>query len=146
MAIFSEPALKFLAEHTMGVLSTCDINGNVHGAAIYYIAESETSIYFVSKSLTTKVKNIALNRNVALTITYAPLAQTLQITGVAHQETDQNTVDYVFENIVKLRLYGGEMLKPPVTALQDSGDYVVMRITPTEAKFSDYKQQLSSHK
>ena len=146
MALFTEQASKFLSEHTIGVLSTSDIDGNVHGAAIYYIAESETSIYFVSKSLTTKVKDITLHRNVALTILYAPLAQTLQITGVAHQETNQDTIDYVFENIIKLRLYGGEMLKPPVTALKDSGEYVVIRITPTDVKFSDYKQQLSTHK
>ncbi len=146
MAIFTDEASKFLFEHTVGVLSTVDINGNVHGAVIYYIAESETSIYFVSKSLTTKVTDIELHRNVALTIYYAPMAQTLQINGVAHQETNKETIDYIFDNIVKLRLYGGEMLEPPVTALKDSGEYVVVRITPTQAKFSDFKQQLSSHK
>jgi general stress protein 26 len=145
MAVFSEPASKFLFEHTVGVLSTVDTKGNVHGAVIYYIAESETSIYFVSKSLTTKVKDIQQHRNVALTIYYAPMAQTLQITGIAHQETDKKTVDYVFDNIVKLRLYGGKMLMPPVTVLKDSGEYVVMRITPTKSKFSDYQQQLTPY-
>lgn len=144
MSLFSDQASKFLAEHTIGTLSTVDINGNVHGAVIYYLAQGEMNIYFVSRTGTTKIRDIELHQEVALTIFEASSAQTLQISGKARHENDQDTIDYVFNNIVKQRPYSGVMLMPPVTALKDSGDYIVICIEPTEVKFSDYRQILES--
>lgn len=145
MSIFDPQATTFLLEHTIGTLSTVDTEGNAHGSVVYYLAEGEMNIYFVSKTETAKVRNISLHQQVALTIFDAPSAQTLQIRGTAHPESDKATIQYIFDNIVKLRPYNGAMLMPPVTALKDSGEYVIVRITPTEAKFSDYKQEIQSN-
>jgi general stress protein 26 len=84
------------------------------------------------------------HQQVAFTIFDAPTAQTLQITGTASTETDRATIEYVFDTIVKKRPYNGAMLLPPVTALKDSGEYVVIRISPTEANYSDYKREIES--
>lgn len=142
MSVFTQEASNFLLEHTIGTLSTVDSEGNVHGAVIYYVAEGEMNIYFVSKTETGKVKNILSHPQVSFTIFDAPNAQTLQINGIAHTETDQPTIEYIFDTVVKKRPYNGAMLLPPVTALQNSGEYTIIRISPTEAKYSNYKQEL----
>lgn len=143
-SVFTQEASTFLLEHTIGTLSTVDSEGNAHGAVIYYVAEGEMNIYFVSKTGTGKVQNILIHPQVSFTIFDAPNAQTLQISGTARPETDQATIDYIFDTVVKKRPYNGAMLLPPVTALQNSGDYTVIRISPTEAKYSNYRQELET--
>lgn len=142
MSVFTQEASAFLQEHTVGTLSTVDGQGNAHGAVVYYVAEEGMNIYFVSKTGTSKVQNIASHPQVSFTVFDAPNAQTLQINGTARTETDQSTIEYVFDTVVKKRPYNGAMLLPPVTALQNSGEFTVIRITPTEAKYSDYRQEL----
>jgi general stress protein 26 len=141
--LFNDTAKAFLAEHTIATLSTADQSGKAHGAVVYYLTDNDQEIYFVSKNSTTKVNNIQQNPQVAFTIFDAPSIQTLQISGRAAQETDQQRIDYFFENLVKPHPYSGSMLMPPVTAIKE-GEYVVMRISPTEVHFSDYKAMLQS--
>lgn len=144
MTLFDEASYRFLVEHTIGTLSTVNDEGNPHGAVVYYLAEGEKNIYFVSRSETAKVKNILAHPRVFLSIFDASNAQTLQIVGKARVEQDRSTSEYVFDNIVKPRPYNGAMLLPPVTALKDSGEYVVVHIEPLEVKYSDYKKEIQA--
>ena len=131
----------FLAEHSVATVSTVGPDGKVHGAAVYYIALGEHDIYFVSKTRTTKILNIEQHPQVAFTVVDAPKAQTLQISGHASEEADENTRQLVFTSIVKPHPYSGEMLMPPVTALV-GGEYIVIHIKPEEVRFSDYRQEI----
>lgn len=139
--LFDSNSAAFLAEHTIATISTVSGDGTVYGAVIYYVISGEHDIYFISKTGTAKVANIAQHPQVAFTIFDAPKAQTLQIKGRAQEETDERVQQFVFDNIVKPRPYDGEMLMPPVTALKD-GNYVVIHIKPEEVHFSDYKQEI----
>lgn len=145
MSIFEQEAANFLSEHTIATLSTVSNDGTVSGAVIYYTSQGEGEyIYFVSKTATTKVKNILQHPQVALTIFDAAKAQTLQIHGDASEETDESTQDWVFADLVKPRPYSGAMLLPPVTALKD-GSFTVIVIRTISAHFSDYKKELEEH-
>ena len=134
-----EPALQFLKLHDTAVLSSVDRTGNVNGAVIYYIVDQLNRIYMLTKSGTAKARNILSHSQVSLTIFEADKAQTLTIQGYAQIETDQLTKDYVFTQITKPRVYLGGAQLPPVTKLKE-GAFVIIRITPTSGKFTDYNQ------
>lgn len=136
---FNQKELAFLKDQETAVISTIDRNGNVHGAVVYYTIDDSNLIYILTKSETDKVHNILVNEQVALTIFETKTAKTLQIQGVAELEPDQKIKENVFNEIAKTRNYDNEKDLPPVTKLTE-GSFIVIRITPTLVKYTDYKQ------
>lgn len=130
-------ALEFLKAHESAVLSTIDRTGNVHGAVVYYVLDHENCIYILTKSETSKAKNIFAHNQVALTLHATGSLQTLQIQGFADVETDEIVKHDVMKNIVKLRKYNETIALPPVTKLHE-GAFMVIRITPRTLRFHDY--------
>lgn len=135
--ITDDRALSFLKEHDLGVFSTVDRTGNVHGAVIYYLVDQSNFIYILTKSETSKSRNIYAHSQVALTVYEVDTLQTLQVQGIAEVETDQKVKDSVFSQIVKPRSYRGETYLPPVTKLHE-GSFTVIRVRPTFMSFHDY--------
>ncbi len=133
-------AIKFLKEHEVGVLSTVERTGAVHGATIYYFLDDQDRICMVTKAGTQKARDIFANQQVALTVFDASKAQTVQLSGLAAVVTDVETQQKIMNTLVRLRSYEGEMRLPPVTTIHEEA-FVAIRITPTSARFSDYKQR-----
>ena len=140
--ILDGETLTFLKEHDLGVLSTIDRTGNIHGAVVYYIVGEGDKLYILTKSETQKAHNILAHNQLALTVYDANTLQTVQLNGEGEIEADQSIKAKVFMEIVKPRRYGNdsEELLPPVTTLHEGG-YTIFRITPIEARFVDYKQR-----
>ena len=132
----STGGLKFLLERGVGILSTVDRTGNVHGATVYYTVHNDY-IYVLSKSGTRKAQNILAHNQVSLTVSDADTLQTLQLNGLAEVETNRTVKDYIFNEMVKPRSYKGQELLPPVVKLE-AGTYVIIRIAPISSNFSDY--------
>lgn len=130
-------ALQFLKSHNLGVLSTVDRTGNVHGAAVYYHVDKGNFIYILTKTETTKGRNIYAHSQVALTIYEAESRQTLQLQGLATVETEQATKDGILAEMTNPHLYGGHIDLPPITKVH-KGAFMVIRIVPTNAHFRDY--------
>lgn len=129
----------FLRTHEVATLSTIDRSGNVDGAAVYYCTfDSGADIYIVTKGGTQKMHNIFTHPQVALTIYEEQTLQTLQIQAIAVVETNNETKQKVFKQIVHERTYGVDKKFPPVTQLQNES-FMVVRIHPTVARFRDYK-------
>jgi uncharacterized protein YhbP (UPF0306 family) len=138
--VVPEPAaIKFLHDHEVGVLSTIDRTGVLHGAAIYYFLNMDNRICMVTKAGTQKARDMFGHEQVALTIFDEQTAQTVQMRGEAEVVNDAETRQAIIAKLVKLRLYGDNALLPPVTTIHEDG-YVALQITPTEIKFHDYKQ------
>ncbi len=133
------PASEFIKHHEVAVLSTIDRGGSVHGAAVYCLLYSPTSIYVATKTKTNKAQNLLSHGQIALTGYDQPKLQSLQIHGWAEAETDQILINDVFAKLVKPRDYNGEERLPPVSQI-DAGDYTIIKITPTLVKFSDFKK------
>jgi general stress protein 26 len=133
-------ALNFLKEHDLGVLSTVDRTGNVHGAVIYYIVDPSNFIYILTKSGTGKGRNVYAHSQVALTVHEVGTMQTLQVQGMASVETNQEIKRDVFNQVVKPRPYRGKNQLPPVTKLKE-GSFMVIRINPTVLSFHDYAKE-----
>lgn len=138
--VLDEKSATFLKEHDLGVLSTVDAAGMASGAAMYYLCDRHNDIFVLTKSDTHKIHNIFTHHQVALTVFDPTTVQTVQLRGWAAVEPDQNIKERVFNEIVRPRPYSGEVHLPPVTTLHQGG-YMVVRITPTDAYFTDYKQR-----
>lgn len=138
--VLNEAAINFLLEHDLGVLSTVSADGVVLGSAVYYLGSQsdDQEVYVITRAQSTKSTNIQGHQQVALTIYDAPAMQTLQLAGNAQIINDHQQLDKVFQVLIHPRPYQGEMLMPPVVGL-DQGEYVLVKIIPTRAHFSDYK-------
>lgn len=137
----SNEGLTFLKTHDLAVLSTVDRTGNIQGAMVYYLVDQNNLIYILTKSGTSKGRNIFAHSQVALTVYEPGAQQTLQLQGTAEVETNQTTKDKVFSQFVQPRSYRGKMEMPPVTKLHE-GEFMVIRISPTLIKFTDYTNVL----
>lgn len=131
-------ASTFLLQHELATFSTIDRTGNVHGAVVYYYPSPEGYIYILTKAETQKAHNIFANTQTALTIYDEESLQSLQLQGQASIETDSLNKQYIFDQIVRPRHYGDKKQLPPVTQL-DKGAFMIIKITPTNAKYRDYK-------
>ncbi|MFZ1323641.1 MAG: pyridoxamine 5'-phosphate oxidase family protein [Candidatus Saccharimonadales bacterium] len=134
---FDETAIQFLRSQDLGVISTVDRTGNVHGAFVHYIVDRSEQVYILTKSDTSKGRNIYAHSQVALTVHQTDTLKTLQLSGLAEVETDLGIRDMVFGHIVRPRSYLFKKLMPPVTKL-DAGTYVVIRIRPMTVSYHDY--------
>ena len=130
---------KFMLSHEVAILSTVDRSGNAAGAVVYYYAGEDGFVYILTKGGTQKAHNIYAHKQVAVTIFDENSLQTLQLQGTAATETNPEMRQLVFSQIVKERQYGNEKRLPPVTK-QKEGAFMIIKITPTSAKFHDYKK------
>lgn len=133
----SDEALDFLKCHDLAVLSTIDRTGNVHSAVVYYVIDQSNFVYILTKSETGKGRNIYAHSQVALTVHEVGTMQTVQLQGTAEVETNQQTKNLIFSQIVKLRSYHDGVQLPPVVKLHE-GAFMVIRIRPTILSFHDY--------
>ncbi len=132
-------AINFLKEHNLATFSSVDKNGSVHGAIVYYMVDENLFIYILTKSSTSKGRNIFANPQVALTIHETGTQQTLQIQGTAVVETNMQIKQTVFDFVVKLRVYRDKKLLPPITKI-DAGSFMIIKISATNLKFNDYSE------
>ncbi len=133
----SAEAQQFLVTHDLGVLSTVDRTGTVQGAIVYYYVMPQNLVYILTKSGTGKGRNVYAHSQVALTVHEPGTLQTLQLQGMAQIETNQNTKNELFAQMIQPRVYKDGVHSPPVTKLHE-GSFTIIRITPTRAMFHDY--------
>ncbi|MEK9196089.1 MAG: pyridoxamine 5'-phosphate oxidase family protein, partial [Patescibacteria group bacterium] len=132
----SKEGLEFLAEHEVAVLSTVDNKGHVAGAVVYYLLVDQ-NIYFITRSDTTKAHNIFSHAQVGLTVIEPFSLKTVQVSGVGEVEKDASIRKNIFDQMVKPRKYKEGENYPPITKI-DHGAYTVIKIIPTDVKYSDF--------
>lgn len=136
----TDEARLFLQNHEIGVLSTADRTGHVHGATVYYLLGEDDNLYFLTKSGTSKAHDMLAHHQVAFTVTDPNAMQTIQVQGYTDIEADFQAKRYIFDELVKPRNYnGGEAHTPPVAQLA-AGGFIAFKITPTDVKYADYQQ------
>jgi general stress protein 26 len=131
-------AETFLQSHDTAVLSTVDRTGNVAGAVVYYTVGPENTLYILTRSGTTKARNILAHQQVALTVFEEDTARTMQISGIVEIETNEPIKDEVFDRLTKHRSYWYHDAPPPVMQLVE-GVFVVLRIHFISAIYHAYQ-------
>jgi general stress protein 26 len=120
-----------------GVLSTVGANNEPHASVVHYINDKDENYYILTKTNTTKVKNIEQNNMVALTIHHTGSLRSLLIKGPAIKEQDSSIHDIVYNQISAPKNYiEGEKL-PPITKIEN-GEYVVYKIVPSSSQLQDF--------
>lgn len=128
---------EFLASHDIGVLSTIDRTGNVHGAVVYYASDQNYIIHILTKSGTGKAKNIYTHNQVAFTIHDPDTLETVQLQGTASIETDPTIKNTIYDHLSQPRKSMSKTTTRPVTKLH-SGSFMVIKITPSIISYRDY--------
>lgn len=128
-----------MADHYSGVLSTSGADGQPHGAVVYYLPESDLSLYFVTKEETQKYKNIQQNKHVAFVVYDEKTQATLQIHGTVEVINDMEKKRETIHNMTNSSIALSGTLLPPAYK-QQAGDYVVLRLIPRAIDLAVYSQ------
>ncbi len=76
-------ALSFIKRHKTGVLATVSLKGEAQASMIYYTADADFNVYFLTLANTRKYRGLVAHPQVAFTVSTADIPQTLQMEGVA---------------------------------------------------------------
>lgn len=130
---------NFLLHNPIGVLSTVSPDGDPHGAVIYFVFGEDFSASFLTKSGTRKSDNIKHQDRVTLTV-FEPASQTTaQITGRASEITNNDKINSIASNVLRISLKTSEAGIPPITKLE-AGGYNAFKIDPVQITMAVYSK------
>lgn len=128
-------ALSFLRRHKVAVLATAT-SGTPHAAVIFYVADTNFNIHFLTRVDTRKFQAIQDNPQVAITIGTVDIPQSLQIEGIA-RSIEVNSPALSMKKELMGMLDVNHWFHAPITK-QDPTMVHEMRIEPTWIRWSDY--------
>ena len=129
-------ALAFLKRHHTGVLATVSLKGEAHASTVYYTADDDFNLYFLTLINSRKYEALCAHPQVAFTVTAADQPQTLQIEGVAMDITLDEEAAAKKEELFKV-LNANPWFYPPLSKLEPA-DSVVVWVRPTWVRWADY--------
>lgn len=129
-------ALTFLKRHNTAVLATASKTGEPHATMIFYAADDNFNIHFLTRSRTRKFDAIQANPHVAITIATADIPQTLQIEGMARSIANDDATSSMKPHLFEI-LNANHWFHAPLTK-QDMAAVYEIRIEPTWIRWCDY--------
>lgn len=129
-------ALAFLKGHQAGVLSTVTADGKPHGSAIYYVADDNFNVYFVTLKTSRKFANLQAHPAVALTVGRQDVPETIQIEGVASALQHSEEIGAHAADLMKA-LTSNSRYYAPITKLDNDATAIIW-IQPKSVRWADY--------
>lgn len=129
-------ALAFLKRHKIGVLATQPGEHGVHASMVYYTADENFNIYFLTLANTRKFQGLSEHPQVAFVVATPDVPQTLQIEGMAMDITLDEEASKKKDELMKV-LNSNPWFYAPITKL-DPSETVVVWIRPTWIRWADY--------
>ena len=123
----------------MGVLSTVSTNNEPWGSAIYFYADEDFNIFFVTRAKTLKYRNIQNNPNVSLTVADHDSQTTVQIAGKVSNAPLKDTMDIVFKKLASIKPKGDINWVPPIIKVHE-GDWMILQLNPEHIQFANFKE------
>ncbi len=121
-----EEVFKFLDEQVTAAVSTVSPEGEPQIAVMYYYTDKDLNFYFLTSRNSQKLKNLALNKNIAIVVGFGPATITIQAGGVA--ETDQDfKEEFVNKILEKINFHNLDQW--PVLQLEKEG-LVLLKVKP----------------
>jgi hypothetical protein len=124
----------------MGILSTAGAVGTVWGAAVYFLADDDLNIYFVTRTGTFKYKNIEAQPFAALTVADSEAQITVQLSGKVSAMPIQKYMDIFFNKFAAMRPEDDYQWAPPVDKVHE-GNYMPLQLTPSHMQYADYGER-----
>lgn len=130
--------LSYVDFNPIATVGTINSNGTPHGAIVYLCADNyKPVVYFLTKTETTKFRNLNARNQVSLTITNPSENSTLQANGTAQEVQDPKLVDSAMTKLTKLHVNAAEWL-PPISKIR-AGAYVLVAVTLQNARLAQFK-------
>ena len=129
----------FLEQNPIGVLSTVNPDGNPHGAVVYFVLGEDFSASFLTRSGTRKSDNIKHQDRVTLTVFEPESQTTAQIIGRAKAIIDNDKVNAVASDVLRISLKTSEAGIPPISKLE-AGSYNAFTIEPVQINMAVYRK------
>jgi general stress protein 26 len=131
--------MSYLDINPIATLGTINPDGSPHGAIVYVCTDMhKPMIYFITKTGTTKYKNILADNRVSITVTHPSENSTLQAKGVAAEiQDDAQVIDTAMQRLTKLHVNATDWLQP--IAKIRAGAYVLVGVTLQWARLAEYE-------
>lgn len=134
---------EFMQAAHLGVLSTVDQHGKPWGSAIYFVVDEDLNCYFVTRTGTSKYKNLKGQPHVALTVVDAEAQTTVQLAGKVSKLHADQYHDIIFGKLAQIRNkhQGRKDLNwaPPIEKIH-KGEYMALKITPATVQYADFSK------
>lgn len=131
--------LDFLQQNPVGVLSTVSPDGDPHGVVIYFTIDDNFTVSFLTRSGTRKSDNLKHHDHVTLTIFEPESQTTAQVTGRAKEITNNDAVNSVASDVLRISLKTSQAGIPPISKLE-AGGYNAFAINPVQITMAIYNK------
>lgn len=131
-------ALAFLTSKKSGVLATLSDMDEPRARLLYYSADDEFNIYFLTLAHTRKIGDLRAHPRVAFTVFDEEVPQTLQIEGEATDITNSPVTNPIIETLFENLKMNDRYYAP--LARFDRSDVRFFRITPSWVRWGDFTQ------
>lgn len=132
-------ALSFIKHHKTGVLATVAASGEPHASMVFYTADDNFNIYFLTLIDSRKFAALQANPKVAFTVSMPDVPQTLQIEGVAMDISLDEEAKEKMPALMEV-LSSNNWFYGPISKL-DPKEKVMVWIKPTWIRWADYAFQ-----
>jgi general stress protein 26 len=139
--LFEDKVNDFIKSHTSAVIATVDSEGQPSTSTIFYAVGKKNALHFITKTQTTKFKNLRVNNRAALTILDKDNPIAVNIDGYVTEVTDPTERDTILQELFKLS-YGNLQDYAPIIKLH-KGTFSALIFTPSRAKMTDFTQPLN---
>lgn len=129
-------ALAFLKRQKTGVLATVSESGEAHASMVYYSADDNFNVYFLTLANTRKYTNITAHPQVAFVVATPEVPQTVQLEGVAMDISLDQEAGKKKEELFKV-LNSNPWFYEPIAKL-DPADTIVVWLRPLWLRWADY--------
>lgn len=126
--------LEFVKANPIGVLSTMGKDG-IASAAVYYIVDTDGTIYFNSRRDSEKVINIMADPYIAFVVFQQSPAMTLQAKGRAEVVEDISHIEATYTALLHRTFQDGNV---PPTLKMGAAEMELVKIVPTWMRLADY--------
>lgn len=134
-----QQAYEFLNQINIAVLATVAENKPL-ASTMYFVVESDLSVYFITEKETQKFQHIQKNPNVSLVVTNRESVQTMQIMGLAENVTDAAKKTEIIQQMSAVNAKKNWLHWPPPISKVEAGEMVVIKVSPTWMRYADYLQ------
>jgi uncharacterized pyridoxamine 5'-phosphate oxidase family protein len=131
-------ALRFLKKNIMATIATSTPEGGPEAAAMYYVADDDFTLYFVTRRDSRKYENLDKNRRIAVVVADQETVETVQAEGDVEVLSGLGEIAKFMSLVVqspilerRLRVKPPLKFMPPKVMNGDEGDhFVILRLRP----------------
>lgn len=137
-------ALAFLRSHKAAVLASVSRENTPHASAIYYVADEQFNVYFLTLLNSRKFAAMQANPHVALAVGTLEVPQTLQMEGTVTELRNPEEMGAHMADLVKV-LTSNTRYYAPITQL-DPSETVLLWLKPNWVRWANYASEKSGSK